>query len=301
MKNTKHNLIFLLVAFITLSHLQTQAAEIVNIKGNKALLDISDLSNVPDLREGDKVFALNSEGKRKAILQIKQIKNQKAVAEILKGQVTSGMTLQSTKSTSNSSSPKKIAASQKKDKPSGSFKLKSNAYGVLGGLNSNTMSVKVSSETVKLAGSSFSLKGFYQQRLDSDISVRLGAGYDSLIASGTLASGNCKGSTNCKINVSYLGLDALVKYSFLKPSAQNPWEVWAGGGLGFLIALSKSSTVLDQSKISTNQNILFGGGVDYHLNSQSFIPVEVLYGLFPTNSTTSASQLILKVGYGLSF
>lgn len=277
-----------ILAAITFSLTSTiaLAGQVINVKAQKVLLDISDL---PELQAGQKIFLLNADGKRKAVIEIKQIKSGKAVADLLKGQAEVGMT----------AAPG--AAPKKEKKPSVAGKNPSrphSSFGVLAGMNSNSMKVKLSStESVSLAGTSFSLKTFFQQKVDGNISARLGVGYESLVANGTLASGSCGGSTKCKINISYLGLDAMIHYSLGK----GKWEPWLGGGLGFLIALSKSSNTLDQNKISTNQNILFGGGIDYHLNPGQFIPVEIVYGIFPSNNTASASQIMIRAGYAKSF
>lgn len=281
---TRYILTFILCSFFSLQNIL--AAEVLNVKGGKALLDISDLSS---LNANDKVFAINSEGKKKALLEIKQIKGNKAVAEIKKGQAEVGMKL------SLPANSKNITKNESKENIKSKHR---NAYGGLAGYNMNSMKVKISAaDSVSLSGSSFSAKGFFQQHLDGPISVRLGAGYETLSGTGTLASGNCGGSTDCNTSISYLGLDAVVRYT-LDKGRYNPW---LGGGLGFLIALSKSSNALDQSKILTNQTLLAATGIDYSLSPTKFIPIELVYAIFPSNSTVSVSQFILRFGYATTY
>lgn len=280
------NVSFLEVVILVLVSSVAYGGQVVDVKAQKVLLDISDQ---PEVKEGQKLFLINIEGKKKAVVEIKKIKSGKAVADLIKGQAEAGMTTAEVKS---SKKEKDIASSFKK------LLSAQGSLGVLTGINSNTVKVKLSpSENVNLSGPSFSLKAFFQQKVDGNISVRLGAGYESLVAEGRLASASCLGSSNCHINVSYLGFDAMIQYYLGK----GEWKPWVGGGLGFLIAVDKSSNTLNESKISTNQSILFASGVDYHLGPKNFIPIEVVYGIFPANTTVSASQFMIRAGYAKRF
>ncbi|MGZ3771813.1 MAG: hypothetical protein ACXVCA_18780 [Bdellovibrio sp.] len=238
------------------------------------------------LEVGAKLKALNSQGKAKAILEVKQVKENKAVANILKGTMQTEYTVQKVSSAKNNS--------EASTKPKGH-----SAWGFTGGYAMNSMTVKPSgTSSISLSGSSFNASGFYQMAVEGRVSSRILVGYETLQAKGTSSSNACTGSSNCTVDISYLGLEALVRYSFYR---SNSFDVWAGAGLGFLFALGKSSNVLDTSKITTNQTIVGSLGMDYRLSRDHFVPVQLDYALFPDNSTSSANQIILRAGYGFSF
>lgn len=258
---------------------QAHAAKITVVKNNKVLIDLEgDIINV-----GDRFFAINEDGKRKALLTIKQAKGNKALAVIEKGKASEGFVLEAYTEHSGGGRHSKDNA----------------AWGFSGGYSMNNMTVKPASTSVSMKGTSFNLLGFYQMTLDKNISVKVLGGYQTLVANGTADSAICNGSSDCSVNLTYLGFDALVRYSFYK---KKNLDIWAGAGLGFLFAVSKSSNILDTSKVTSNQALLASFGVDYPLNKKGhFIPVQFDYALFPNNSTSSASQMILSVGYGWPF
>lgn len=263
------------------------AIKIVRIKNNRVLLDLEG----EKVNVGEKLGARNPDGKPKALLEIKQIKQGKAVAIITKGQIQQEYSV--TKITQKGT-PKSSA-----DSDSNLSSTSKSAWGFTAGYAMNSMTIKPSgSSSISLAGSSFNLSGFYQMHLDGGFSTRFLSGYETLQASGTSVSPACTGSSDCKVEVSYLGLEALIRYSFVSNSNI---DMWAGAGLGFLFAIGKSSNVLDTGKITTNQTIVGTLGLDYQVNRNNFIPIQLDYALFPDNSTSSANQIILRAGYGFNF
>lgn len=255
-----------------------QAMKITVVKNGKALIDLEGET----AKVGDQFFAINDEGKKKGLLQIRQVKGSRAIAGIVKGNAAEGFVLEPRDESSTRGSHRS------KDKA---------AWGLSAGYSMNKMTVKPASSSVDLSGTSYNLLGFYQMQLDKNISVKFSGGYQTLVANGTASSAICNGTTDCKVELSYLGVDALVRYSFVNSKTM---EFWGGAGLGFLFAIGKSSNVLDTSKVTTNQTILGSLGVDYKLNRDHFIPFQFEYAMFPNNSTSSASQMIFSVGYGWS-
>ncbi|MNK19502.1 hypothetical protein D3C87_377240 [compost metagenome] len=270
----------MLILFSLLVSFSAHAGKIISVKQNRALIDMESDSYAP----GDRLFAVDNQGKRRAIIEIKQVKNGRAIGQVIKGRASANFIVMSGSAGSSSSSGK----SAKKG-------IGPKAWGFTAGYAQNTMSAKsTASTTVNMTGSSFAVKAFYQKTLDGSISVQASTGYESLAVKGNATSGSC---TSCEVNIGYLGFDALIRYAFYEKS----YRVWAGGGLGFLLALSKSSNIIDTGKISTNQTILGAFGVDIPLSGGKFIPIELNYALYPSNNTTSANQIILRAGYGFSF
>lgn len=286
------------------------ALKILSIKQDKVLLDLES-ENLPI---GTKIGLRDSAKKPKGILAITKIQNGKAIAS-LKGEAQKDFSLEVIRSEksealplSNDSNSKKSPQNPqeksnlskteaKKSKTQG--RSLSDFYGVTAGYSLNSMTVKPSSSSsIKLSGSSFNLSGFYQRKLTSDLGVRIFGSYQTLKASGTSQAPTCASGYNCSVDISYLGIESLVQYTFWK----NPqYDIWAGAGLGLLFAISKNSNIIDTSKITTNQAILASVGLNYKLNRKAFIPLQLDYALYPDNQTTSANQIIFRAGYGLSF
>lgn len=282
----------ILIAAIITAALSTPAwaVKTLSVKGDRALLDLEG----EDIQVGDKIGARNSEGKARALLEIKQVKNGKAVAAVLKGQLTTDLALAKLGTSASKNKSASAKPSRTKTSPSKA------SWGLTAGYAMSDMTVKASSTaSVSMTGSSFNLSGYYQMPLDGRISTRIFGSYETLDVKGTppaSLAGQC--GSECKATISYLGLMALVRYSFL---ASPNYEAWVGGGLGFLFAMGKSSNILDTSKISTNQTIIGSLGLDYRLDKKSYIPIQFDYAMFPDNSTSSAKQMILRAGWGFQF
>lgn len=277
-----------LIATLLISSLVSPAwaLKTVVVKNDRALIDLEG----ENLQVGDKLGARDGDGKARALLEIKQIKNGKAVAAILKGKMSQEFSL------SKIGGGKTSAAASKSSSAKAS--RSKSAWGVTAGYAMNSMTVKPSpSSSVSLSGSSINASGFYQMNLDGNISARFLGGYETLVAKGTSSNVSCSGS-ECSVDISYLGVEALVRYSYLRNAK---FDAWVGGGLGFLFALSKSSNVLNTSKISTNQTFVGSLGLDYHLNKKNFIPVQLDYAMYPDNNTSAANQIILRAGWGINF
>ncbi len=268
--------IITLLAFISFS-LPALALRPVAIKGNRTLVDLEGES----LSAGDRLTARSNDGRTRALLEVKQVKNGRAVADVVKGRMSMDLNL--------------VLAGGKAARSAGRSGGGKSAWGFTAGMANNAMTVKLTSGSVSLAGSSFNVSGFYQPHIDGNFSARVLVGYETLQATGT--STVCA-SSECKVNISYLGIETVVRYSFVRNQTM---DVWAGAGLGFLFAIGKDSNILDTSKISTNQTIVGSLGLDYKLSRTSFVPVQFDYAMFPDNAASSAKQMILRVGYGTSF
>lgn len=259
--------------------LPARAAKIIAVKDTRVMID----SEGDFLSAGDRFIGRDGSGKGRVLVEVKQVKNNRAIAHIIKGRAEAPMSL------SPAGAPATKASSSR---PSSS----KNSAGLMLGFANNAMTVKPGGgASVSLSGSSFSLSGLYQMPIGGAFGARLLAGYETLTASGTGDGTVC---TSCEVDLSYLGVEALAKYSFVQNSSM---DVWVGAGLGFLFAMNKSSNILDTSKISTSQTIVGALGLDWRLSATTFIPVQFDYAMYPDNSTSSATQMILRAGYGFSF
>lgn len=271
--------ILIFVAFFASIH--ADAAKIVSIKNGKALLDLEGEASAT----GSLWLARDAGGKKKAILEITQTKQGRAIAIIKKGNLQQGYTLERMPQAGSTTAAAADGSTSGGGNALGADKTR---IGFLGGYSMNSMTAKPASGSIALTGSSFNLVGFYQMQLDTKIFVKLLAGYETLSAS----------NETYNVDLGYLGFTAQVEYKFIQGQS---WDFWAGGGLGFLYAINKSSNILDTAKISINQTIVGVVGADYRLSKTSFIPLQLSYSIFPDNSSSSATQIIFRGGWGKDF
>lgn len=283
------------------------AATISQVKGSRALINLEGA----DTAAGDEYFALNARHKKVAVLRIRQVKDGKAIAEVIKGKPEAGFSLQA-KASGNAESKEKPATNSpssatEEESSSGSNRDVSYSrtlkpsYGILGEYLMNSMQVSLKDalnrrDTVSMSGSSFGVGGFYEYILTRDISLRLLGALEQFNVAGSTTITGCdsKTSTNCDTKIIYASAYGLGKYYFL----QNKLRFWAGAGGGFLMAVSKSSTALDEGAISSNQVLTLALGGDWQLSRKSYIPFSLEYNYFPPSDTVKATNIALKFGYG---
>lgn len=256
------------------------------------------------LQPGDKFFVIDDNGKRVGLVQIKLVKEQthRAVALLLKGKALRLARLEKLSSASDK------AGSEAAHRARNLERMESARWDSVGYLNhglSFLFGTTQTSMTVKLpAGTTATMKGgstqfglYYQQRLDQDFSGRLGLTMESLKAKGTISTVDCSGFFECNADITYFGIDPLVRLSYYR----NQSDFWVGAGMSFLFAMKKSSTAIQQDKISTNLSINLATGIDIHIAHDQFIPVEIAYGYFPGNNTVQIQQWMARLGYGYAF
>ena len=273
--------LFLLVCF---SFTSTLAATITKIKGTKVLIS----NEGSDLKINEKYFGVNSSGKKRTVLRITAVKGQQSVAEAVKGKPEVGLTLLIVKA-----SKKKSENSNQVSSNQDSSNSKFSHMGVLGSYLMNKMAVKFSINgteyTTAMTGTGFGLLGYYDYDMSSQFQLRGLAGIEQFQVAEA-----CSSLAACNANITYFSGYGLGKYNLMK----GPTSAWVGAGLGFLYALSKSSTVLDSSLITSTYTITFSGGVDFNMGASHYLPVVLDYSLFPSSASVTASFIALRVGWG---
>jgi hypothetical protein len=210
--------ILIFVAFFASIH--ADAAKIVSIKNGKALLDLEGEASPA----GSLWLARDASGKKKAILEVSQTKQGRAIAIVKKGNLQPGYSLEKMQRADSGSAAADGSSSSRGGGSPGADKTR---IGFLGGYSMNSMTAKPASGSIALTGSSFNLVGFYQMQLDKKVFVKLLAGYETLSAS----------NETYNVDLGYLGFTAQIEYKFYQGSS---WDFWGGGGLGFLYAINKS-------------------------------------------------------------
>lgn len=294
----KSTLLFLLCLSLSST---AWSAVVTTVKGPRVLIDLEG-----DMAEtGEEFFLIDPNStKRTAIIRITQVKGGKALAQITKGRAVPGFTLQAKGVSARPMSADVEGARADAGAGLGGRYLTTlkESYGLTGAIHMNSMQAEVSSRdalnnitrsSASMSGMGFGLGGFYDVPFTSSLAGRVFAGIEQFNASGDIAVNACAGSTSCDAKINYLSIYALGKWYFLS----GQYRSWLGAGGGFMLALSKSSTALNESQISTNQVMTAALGLDVQLNRQSYIPVSLEYNMYPDSSTVKASVIVIKAGW----
>lgn len=280
------------------------AASITQVKNGKALIALDNTA----AEIGNEFFAINSSNKKVAILEITAVKNGKAIGKIIKGTTQTGDTItlksKTSATTSKSSSftetvPARSAKKVRFDQIKWGVTYKHLMDSITA--KETDSSIPPLAEDVSMKGSSMGINAFMDYPMTSNFSVRGYAGYEILKVNGTAQYLSCDGtsSQNCNVNINYLSLGAIARYTFNLTSMQP----WVGLGLQIKQPFSKSSTALDENNIQMAQSALVAGGLDYYLNAKYFIPLsfEYYYSLNTSPTVPTISQMALQIGLGLSY
>jgi hypothetical protein len=274
-----------------------EAASVANIKGQRVLINLEGDSASP----GDEFFLVDpNTNKRRAVVRISQVRGGKAIADLMKGSPAVGQTLQARGGGGGSSGG---GYSSPVASDSGSDNAVSNrlrpAFGIMGHYLMNSMEAQQklqsnATNTSSMNGSGFGVGGFYDYVFSSDIIARGTIALEQFTVSGKPSNtSGCNGSGTCDAKFMYLSFYGLAKYHLTK----GDYRPWIGAGGGLLLAMSKESSILNASQVSTNQVFVVGAGMDIQRGRKNAIPVSVEYALFPPSDTVKASMILLKAGW----
>lgn len=291
-----------LVSFILCSILfcstQLLAIEILQIKNNKVLLNLGD----EDAAVNQKLYLINSAGKKIAIATILQIKNKRALALINKGKSdgATAVELLNKPVSSENSAPAAVTGNKIK----GLHRLNNMKISALLTFSMNNMNTKqddisLNKEDVLLKGSAIGLTGAIDYPFRNWVILRGTLGYEPFVASGTARFLSCdsKTSTNCNANIQYLSGGGYARFNL----TNSQYLAWVGlGGTG-KFPISKSTTALAVDDVKFTMTFALTTGLDYFINNKNFIPASLEYQLFQNSETVSTNIIMLRAGYGWSF
>jgi hypothetical protein len=281
------------------------AAKIQGVKNNKVLINLEGQKVEP----GQSFFVVDSGGKKRAIVRIRQIKEDRAVAEITKGNAEVGYSLSgeaaSAPKVSNSNSTTTHAAKRPQKRITEITTEESGArVGILGSILQNTMAASFtaastgSKTTSNMTGMTFGIIGFYDYAFSPALQIRGAAGIENYAATGSTPNSDCDNSTSCDVKIMYLSLYGAGKFNFYLDSKM---RIWAGGFFAYLYALSKSSSILRTDDISYTPAYGPSIGLDYALDKRTFIPIQLDYGFISDTSTVKATTIFVRAGWGTNF
>lgn len=270
------------------------AATVEKVKGSAAIISYGEDETQP--AKGDKVFATEN-GKRKALMEVVQIKNGKAKVKITKGKVKEGMEVVSGKAKATADSgegdaeadAEESTSKKKRPRSAGAATLfKDMTVGFLGGYAMDSQSVTITGSAAQaMTGSGFSVRGF------ADIPV---AGSLALLTRVGAEQFNVK-KDDFKSEILYAVVDLMLKYSF----ASTGFVPFAMGGLGLHFPISKASNILDVNRISSTTVFYAGGGFNFVLGSSSYLQLTAEYGMFPPSNDVSTTLIAIRGGLGFRF
>ncbi|MFZ4402974.1 MAG: hypothetical protein ACOYOK_02630 [Pseudobdellovibrionaceae bacterium] len=276
------------------------AAEVQAVKSEKVLIILS-AEDQKQTQAQTQFYLVHPQTRKKtAIIQVLQVKENKAVAKIIKGKAEKGFITQAYKPGRNVAQAEGENYLRADSKASaGYLKSLSHSYGVLGYALSNSMSAKRTSTAAtassSMVGTGFGVGGYYDYVFNPNMVFRASAALEQFQVSGTISNPpGCESSTACTVNILYGSGYGLGKYYF---TSHNRYRFWGGAGAGYLIALSKTSSILNESQISTNQVYVLAAGADWQISRKNYVPISIEYSSFPASDTVTASFIAIKAGW----
>lgn len=281
------------------------AASITQIKNGKALIT----TDGEEIAVGSEYFALNGDGKKVALLKISAVKNGKAIGHITKGNAEVGFTLQAKGASASAASSKSEAPVSDASTPAGKrYRWDRTHLGLSFKYMMDSISAKEKDNTfppnyatADMKGNNFGVNGFMDFPYQDWLSFRIFGGFEILKVNGKIGIYGCKSSTSleCDVDINYLAIGGLARYTFNSDSMQ----YWIGAGAQLKQPLTKKSTALKEENIQMANSIVIAGGLDYHLNSKSFIPVSLeLYKSLNTSDTVpKIEQMAFQIGWGWNY
>jgi hypothetical protein len=321
------------VVWGTLLTLLAQAGEILKIKDNRVLLEVSDL---PEIQKSDELISIDRAGNRTSVLRIRAVRSNQAVAEIVEGDPRVGQKVRKNNINSSSNSdfdfqdnafntprsrseaspirdefsstrsiprseramPKASAHERAQTATANHVTFGSAGTGMGGYLTyaNHNLSIELQSKNRgNFSGSSLNFGGFYDYDYSENFTLRLNLLWEQFSVSGNRpAVTDCSGP--CEIKFNYLSFGGMLQYNISRWGSR----YWVGGGSNFMFQLSQSNN-LNGTRFTntTNQNFSLGLGADFGLSQHSYLPVFVQYDLFL--GANPANSLHLGLGYGIRF
>ncbi len=288
--------------FVTASFLPMTAfaAQVKAANAKKVLIELENDS----FKVGDILNIKNDSGKVVGITKITRIKGQLAEG-LLKGKATKGFQLSLRPPKSKTAQPKSSgnsqAAAQEDDegKSGGGDSSSDSLKMMIGGLfgyNSSKMDATLPSTNtdVALSGSGFSLKALLDVPFFSWASFRGLAGFEQLNVDG---ANECSGT--CKVEITYITADFWARYMI--NMNDGPIKPWVGAGFSVMFPMSKDATAIAESSITNTNTFSLGGGVDWGLQSGSYIPLQLEYNLYPSTDSVKTTAITFRGGYAMTY
>lgn len=264
----------LIIAAVLALFQVSQAATITKVKGKKVMVN----TEGDDISSGDKLFAVDSNGKKKAIIKITKVKGEKALGEVTKGKAAPNMALVKGKSRGE-----KSAAD---DDGGGNL-----AVGAMLGYGIDSMTVKSAIGDFDTTGSSFGFDAVVDYKLVPGFYLRGNIGYESFGTEGGILPGGATGV----VDITFLKTGLMGQYAFMDTATQ----IWAGVGFNFYSAMSSTSNLLED--VGGSGALCIAGGINIPMTSSMFVPIQAEYNMFMGQEEADISIIAIRAGLMFRF
>lgn len=282
-------------------------ATVSQLKGTKVLVDSGD----DEVVVGSEYYVVGKNKKNTgSIIKITSIRGDKAVAIIIRGNVSAGEGLklkpknktktENTKSDTNSDNLDEVPAVSV-------YRYQNKRLSLLVNFMINSMSAKESDgvaptpnvQDVKMTGTTLGLTAALDYPYTSRFEFRGTVGYEPFAVSGTAEINGCNNTTSkdCNASISYLVGGAYARVNFY----QNKFLLWTGLGMTGRFPVAKTSTAIKTGDLKLTSSYAIALGGDYYFNFKSFVPFSIEQQFLQSSSTVSGSLLSFRLGYGMAY
>lgn len=262
---------FVILSFFLFFPTSSNAATITKVKGKKVMVS----TEGDEMSSGEKFFAVDANGKRKAIVKITKVKGEKALGEVVKGKAVPNMALVKGKSKSERSS-------------SHSSSDGSLAVGGMLGYGIDSMTVATNVGDADMSGSGFGFDVVADYKLFSSFYLRGHVGYETFKVDGKLNGSAVDASIN------FIKTGIMGQYAFLDTATQ----IWIGLGFDFYSASSSKTNVL--TSVGGSGAVVVASGVNIPMGS-FFIPIQGEYDMFMGQDDAKIGIFALRAGMMFKF
>lgn len=294
--------IYSLLLFILFFSVESHAIKIIQIKGNKVLLDLEEEPVSVD----QKLYLLNSNNKKIAIVSIIESKKGRAVAILNKGNLNDATSVALITSAINSKTPT-AKLEPKQSETEQILRFNDIKFSAMLTVALNSMNTKQADgsqpvpnqEDVALSGTAIGVTGAVDYPFYSSLILKGTLGIEPFNASGTSNYLSCNRltSTDCSAEINYLSAGGYIRIDLTRSYT----TIWMAAGGTTKFPISKTTTALKSDDIGMTFTIAGAIGLDQYIDNKNFIPVSLEYQLFQSSDTVSANIIMLRAGYGWFF
>lgn len=292
----KLKILFLIISFLFATAASAQT--VLKVKGKAALIDTGETP----LEVGSEYITVNDVGRKTGLIRIKQVRGNKAVADIEKGIVVVGETL----------TPRPPPKSRFQDEPAEDDadirrqpKTQS-AAGLIVGYSMDSISFTAGSnqsppaltQAIAMSGNSYKIKGFYDYPWTDTFTWRFTGGLDGFNAtsSGVSPLITSNSSTTASLSATYIALEGSIMWNFYRGKGLT--KVYGELGYSFQYNSSTSSNVYSLVAPSYANALFVGGGSNITMSKDTFIPVFLHYDYYLAGSGITQNSINFAAGYG---
>ncbi len=268
---------FVILSFFLFFPTSSNAATITKVKGKKVMVS----TEGDEMSSGEKFFAVDANGKRKAIVKITKVKGEKALGEVVKGKAVPNMALVKGKSKSERSASRSSS--------DGSL-----AVGGMLGYGIDSMTVTTDVGDVDMSGSGFGFDVVADYKLFSSFYLRGHVGYETFKTNSGVKNFGAAGTFAPEVSINFIKTGLMGQYAFLDTATQ----IWVGLGFDFYSASSSKANVLES--VGGSGAVVVASGVNIPMGS-FFIPIQGEYDMFMGQDDAKIGIFALRAGMMFKF